>query len=589
MRKNERGPSYLLVALGGLQNCYRAHPPLFFALMAVSALLCAIEVGELYAMKILFDAVAAHATGRIALSGVVVASVPMAALLTASPLVRTLEYLGQGYFWRRGSGYLMARTHARVASIPLISLEKSETFDRMTRARLGSEAAPSASRSILQFVFHFLPYLALTCVVLARIQPMLVLALLIIFASVTFSQALRAGIVRRFAETSANPRRRAEALENAVTGRECARETRTLGAADFFFRLYLDAVRQYNRASLRAQRKIALVELLLRVVHILGYAGILALLIYYLVRGDVSAGAFAAVFYSVERMSGVLKTMVDQFGEALSEMSAAAFTHDFLQSPAQAGSEKQLDKRQAIRLDGASFTYPGRDTPAVREVTLTIRPGETLAIVGENGAGKSTLASLILGLYQPTRGCVRCGDATLAAYAPSARFERVSGVFQKFARYKMTLGENIAISQTGAPDDVLPAAGAAGVHASSLASGMETMLSREFGGAELSGGQWQRVAIARGLYRAHDVIVLDEPTAAIDPIEESKLFRLFRDTSANKTAILVTHRLGSARIADRIILMEAGAIQETGTHAELMALGGKYASLYRAQADWYDR
>ena len=129
----------------------------------------------------------------------------------------------------------------------------------------------------------------------------------------------------------------------------------------------------------------------------------------------------------------------------------------------------------------------------------------------------------------------------------------------------------------------------AGVRADDLPSGMDTVLSRDFGGAELSGGQWQRVAIARGLYRAHDVIVLDEPTAAIDPIEESKLFRLFRDSSQGKTAILVTHRLGSARIADRILLLDRGKILEIGTHEQLLSQNGKYATLYREQASWYER
>ncbi len=589
MRSIDGRASYLRVALGGLRNCYRAHPPLFFALMAVSALLCAIEVGEISAMRTLFDAVAAHAGGKIALSGVASASVPIAVLLIASPIVRTLEYLGQGYFWRRGSGYLMARYHARAAAISPVAFERAETFDQMTRARLGSEAAPSASRTILQFAFHFLPYLALTSALLARIRPALVAALFLIFASVALSQALRAGVVRRFAQESANLQRRAEALERAVIGKEFARETRTLGASGFFFRLYLDSVRQYNRASLRAERKIARVEFLLRLFHILGYAGILALLVYYLVRGEVSVGAFAAVFYSVERMSGVLRAMVDQFGEALSEMSAAAFTHEFLEARVPEGTRAHLDKKRPIRLDRVVFTYPGRDTPAIRDVSFTIRPGETLAIVGENGAGKSTLASLVVGLYQPTAGSVRYGNAALSRYAPSARYDRVSGVFQNFVRYKMTLGENIAISQTDAPSDLSFAAGAAGVRADALPSGMDTMLSREFGGLELSGGQWQRVAIARGLYRTHDVIVLDEPTAAIDPIEESNLFRLFRDSSVHRTAILVTHRLGSARIADRILMLGGGRILETGTHEELMALGGKYASMYLEQAGWYER
>ena len=605
--RNKRKPSYIKVAAGSIANCWRAHPPLFFGLMIVSVLLCAIGVGEIFAMRYLFDSVAQYIEGNISMNDLVRAAIPMAVILVASPLVNILEYLGQGYFWRRGSGYLMARYHERIQRIPLLDFEKSETFDQMKKAQIGSEDAPSASRSVIQFAFHFIPYLIFTSVFLISIMPVLLVTLFIIFVSVILAQVLRAGYVHRFEEENAGLRRQTEYLESCITGKEYIKETRTLGAVDYFFRLFIDSMKRFNRASIKTERKIAIVELLLRSVNVLGYAGILILLIYYVMDGTVSVGGFAAVFYSIERMSGVIKDMVEQFGEALKEMTTASFTHEFLSIKQEEGDAAALNKMTDIYLENVSFAYPEHmggeyqtgkssvfdgtspDGNVLKDITLSIKQGETLAIVGENGAGKTTLTKIIIGLYNPVSGTVRYGDNNISNFIPKSRFKGISSVFQNFIKYKLTAKENIEISDVEACGDAGQAAGEAGAQLTHLPEGLDTMLSREFGGTELSGGQWQRVAIARGLYRGHDLIVLDEPTAAIDPIEESNIFRLFKESAKKKTAILVTHRLGSTKIADRILLLEDGMVCELGTHEELILLGGKYAKMYREQASWYER
>lgn len=176
--------------------------------------------------------------------------------------------------------------------------------------------------------------------------------------------------------------------------------------------------------------------------------------------------------------------------------------------------------------------------------------------------------------------------------SPSAIYRGISGVFQSYRRYKLTLAEYIGVSDVSKPADPTHLASSAGkadldIDGGSFPDGYDTMLSREFDGVDLSGGQWQRVAIARGFYRAHDMIVLDEPTAAIDPIEESRIYAKFAEISRGKTAIIVTHRLGSTKIADRIVVLGAGKIVELGSHEELMRQGGTYAEMFTAQARWY--
>ena len=252
----------------------------------------------------------------------------------------------------------------------------------------------------------------------------------------------------------------------------------------------------------------------------------------------------------------------------------------------------ELPEGTGISLRGVSFAYPGAAQKAVDDVTLTISHGETVAVVGENGSGKSTLARLMLGLYLPDGGSVFYGKVNTKDAAAGSLFTHISAVFQKYQRYQMTLRENVGISDVGRNagsaglDEVCAKAGI-DKSGGSFNNGYETMLSREFDGVDLSGGQWQRVAIARSFFRAHRFIVLDEPTAAIDPIEETKIYNRFAEISKGKTALIITHRLGSVKLADRILVMKNGKLVEQGTHAQLMAAEGEYARLYKSQEQWY--
>jgi ATP-binding cassette, subfamily B, bacterial len=256
---------------------------------------------------------------------------------------------------------------------------------------------------------------------------------------------------------------------------------------------------------------------------------------------------------------------------------------------------------ETIRVESVSFTYPGQDTPAVREVDLTIRRGEIVALVGQNGSGKTTLAKLLVGLFTPTAGVVRWNEADLAEVDLDTVHGQVAVIAQEPARWPMTAAHNIRIGRLEHDDTAtenwgmaLRKSGADEVIAS-LPHGADTILSKQFtNGHDLSGGQWQRIGVARGIYRDAVVLVADEPTAALDAKAEARVFDGLHHATRggdgdrpNRTTILITHRLANVRNADRIIVLDRGRITEQGTHDELIAAGGIYRELFDIQASAY--
>ena len=246
-----------------------------------------------------------------------------------------------------------------------------------------------------------------------------------------------------------------------------------------------------------------------------------------------------------------------------------------------------------ITAEHATFAYPGAEAPAIRNVSLEIAPGEHVALVGANGAGKSTLVRLLTGLYLPDEGRIALDGVDTASSEIAGLQRHIGAVFQDYVAWQLSARENIGMSDLDRLHDdaaLRRAAAEAGILdlVDALPQGLDTWLGREFGERDLSGGQWQRIALARAFFRDACFLVMDEPTAALDPLAEQRLFERFTALAAGRTALTVSHRLGPARFADRIIVMDAGRIVEAGRHEELMAGGGLYARMFKSQAEWYN-
>ncbi len=239
------------------------------------------------------------------------------------------------------------------------------------------------------------------------------------------------------------------------------------------------------------------------------------------------------------------------------------------------------------------FRYPGTDRDVLRGLSFRVENGEKLSIVGENGEGKTTMIKLLLRLFEPDRGEILVGGRPLNGYSREALTALFGPVFQDFNRYAITLRENIGVGfvdQLHDDERIAYAArkGKVDAFAGDLPDGYDTVLGREFdGGVDISGGQWQRIAIARAFMGDKPVLLLDEPTSQLDPIAESQLYREFAEMANGKTAIFITHRLASTMITDRILVIQNGTVTQEGTHAQLMASGGLYAEMFEAQRHWY--
>ena len=543
-----------------------------------------------------FDAASAYAGGSgpdqaVFLLGALVLIHILSQLLNGATYV-FLEALVQ-----RIDGRLSIQYHEKTGRLSPEAFEDTRMLDFLEKAKQGKSNAVWFVLSIFLVFTYYLPYYAVMSAYLSSVRPVLSLSLLLVFVPTVLGQFLRAKLYARLEDGTAPVRREADHYERCMTSQEYFKETRNLGAFAYFYEAYRERIGRLSRLSFAVSLRSNGIELLLKFLSLLGYLGVLWIMFLSLMRREISVGMFAAVFASVGFLFSFMEELVNgHFGALVRNYGTVKNYLDFVEMPVQEKRGEKVTADTDIVLEHVSFSYPGTERKAVCDVSLHIRAGETAAIVGENGSGKSTLVRLITGLYAPQEGTVSYttgGEKGTEAVREGAVVRKgISAVFQNYSRYQMTLRENIAISDTRrACEDTLlkDCYEKAGVEKGSgvFPSGCETLLSREFGGIDLSGGQWQRVAIARGFFRRHELIVLDEPTAAIDPLEETRIYEQFARISKGKTAIIVTHRLGSVRLADRVFVMKDGGLAEEGTHEELMRLDGEYARLYRAQEKWY--
>jgi ATP-binding cassette, subfamily B, bacterial len=593
--KGNREHRALPVIAASLRLGWESSPGRLTAIALLSIAGAVVIVVAIAAQKGIVDAVESY----IGLMSVI--SVPISFILFRFLLQITGDLLavikGQiiGLYSTDLENRLMERCAKKAARIDLIHYEDAELYNQLEKARQGGESVAGVALTVIALmtslfstlvgVTGYLMYLNPTFafILLFSLVPSLVVRLIL--------ARIRAGVVD---ETAAARRSLAYAAD-CIASREYFKETRTLGAFSFFISRWETSRSDVDRTEWRYYSRDLLLRSLEWICLYLGYALSFLLAARSLFTGEISIGAFAAVLAALAYVQSSAGAIVSDLGDTFVTGTIANTYFQFLDLPEKPRGDGHREESCAIYLERVSFKYPSAEGFCLTDIDLTIHPGETLAIVGANGAGKTTLSKVVIGLLTPQIGRVLCGKVEMGDIPEDRLFLPQSAVFQDFGKYKMTLRENVALGNiAGMEDDrrverCLLRAGLDLTKAEYREKGIDTLIAPDYGGIDISGGEWQLVALARSYFRDHSFVVLDEPTSSIDPIREAEIYEQFMGFAQDKTALIITHRLGAATLADRIVLMDSGRIQEMGTHRQLMSMDGLYATMFRAQAKWYRR
>lgn len=391
--------------------------------------------------------------------------------------------------------------------------------------------------------------------------------------------------------------RQAHYLEALLSQEASAKEVKLLALSRLLLDRYLGLHRGFHEEDAALARRRAAAGLVLGAARLAVVYGCFLWVVRRALAGEMSVGAMTLYLVAFREGQSAFHAAMLALTRLYEDNLFMSNLVEFLAIPEDEPDEPMprtegLDAPPRIEFDRVTFRYPGAARDSLRDVSLVVEPGETLALVGPNGAGKTTLVKLLAGLYPPTSGTIRIDGVDIATLAPAELRRRVGVSFQDFVRFHFTVAENIGvgwlpdIGDRAAIERSAAAGGIDGVVAR-LPGGYEQALGRWFGGEELSVGQWQRLALARAFMRRSRLLVLDEPTASLDAEAEAEIFARFGALARDRTAILITHRFSSVRLADRIAVFDDGALVELGSHAELLAQGGRYARMFRLQAAGY--
>jgi ATP-binding cassette subfamily B protein len=585
-----------------LELVWSTSRPLTIALAALTLVAGVLPAGIAFVGAKIVDAVvaaiAAHgATGAVDLSTVLtyvaLEGLLVAALAATQRGLSTCQSLLRAQLGQRVNEMILEKA----LTLELRHFEDSEFYDKLTRARREASTRPLSlvmrSFGLVQNFIALASYGAL----LWQFSPWAVAVLLLAGLPAFIAEAKFSGDAFRLFRWRSPETRMQMYLETVLAREDHAKEVKLFGLGP----LLLDRYRAIFRKVFKEDRALTIRRdtwgFFLGLISTAAFYAAYAWIAVSAVRGQITLGQMTMYVLLFRQGQAAVSASLAAISGMYEDNLYLSTLYDYLDTPVDAPSGAAAagpDPGDGVRFENVSFTYPGATEPAVHDVSLHLRPGHSLALVGENGSGKTTLIKLLTRLYVPSSGRITLDGLDLAQWNPVALRQRVAVIFQDFARYQLKVGENIGVGDVEHFEDEARWREAAELATASpfvedLPAGYQTQLGKWFkDGRELSGGQWQKIALARAFIReGADILVLDEPTAAMDARAEAQVFEQFRELARERMVILISHRFSTVRMADEIVVIQGGRVLERGSHDDLMALDGHYAHLFTLQAKGY--
>jgi ATP-binding cassette subfamily B protein len=529
---------------------------------------------------------------------IVIIAVVQLALLLGSSLLQTLANISQQLLQEQLAIHVQLQIMRHAATLDLADFENSEYYDQLQQAQRESARRPVDMVSGVFGLGRSLITFATMIALLVGLSPWIAVAALIspipAFISGSrygwwgFQQMRRQSPVRRVMSY----------LTNLMTTDEYAKEVKLFTAGDYFIDRYERTAEGYYAETRDLLVKRYLAGFGWGSLTTLASSGTFLYVALLAVRGQVTLGALTVFTQAAQQVQGAFQGILGGIQGIYEHGLYLTTLYDLLErQPKIQAPEHPIPVRRpfqkGIEFRHVTYQYPDRDVPALDDVSFIIEPGQTVALVGRNGAGKSTIVKLLGRLYDPDEGQILIDGHDVREYDPQELRREIGVMFQDFAAYQVSAGENIGVGNVDQADDevaIVSAAERAGADdvVRKLPNSYDTTLGKWFeGGHQLSGGEWQKIALARAFMRDAQILILDEPTAALDAQAEHDLFARIKDLTQGKMALYISHRFSTVRMADRILFLENGRLVEQGTHDELMLQGGRYADLFDLQAASY--